>query len=223
MQFEEMKNQIVCGDCLEVMKDIPNKSIDLILSDYPFNCQDGKKDYESFIERTEKEFSRIAKDVCNLIVINSPAKIFTTSKFFQDWKLVNGIALVRKGTFGCPQHFRFQHNYALILNKGGIKNKWNGTQSHTDKEFMTDVVQYQNGYRGKGIGNWHPQALPMALVEKLIEYLSDENDIVLDPFMGSGTTAVACKKLNRNYIGIEFLDKYCEMANKRLFNLCDTL
>jgi DNA modification methylase len=215
LDVEKIKNTIICGDCLEIMKQMPDKCVDLILADYPFNCQDGRKNYEEFIYETAKEFLRISKDVSNLIIINSPAKIFTTSKFFHDWKLINEISLLRRGSLRPAYHFGFQHNSLLVLNRGGIKEKWNGTKKNHDKNFLTDVIQYQNGYRGKG-GVWHPQAIPLDFTKKFINILSNEKDLILDPFLGSGTTAVAAKQLKRNFIGIEISPDYCKIAEQRL-------
>lgn len=208
------------GDCVDVMlKAFDNECrFDLIVADYPFNCQDGRKkeDYEHFVSMTARCFDILAKPVCNLVVINSPAKIFTTSLYFQSWTLINEIALIRRGSLRPAYHFGFQHNTCLILNKGGIKNKWNGTKKNHDKTFDTDVIPYQNGYRGKGKNNWHPQALPLDLTRKLVSYLSDEGDNVLDVFGGSGTTGVVCKELKRKCTLIEFNDKYFEMIKNRI-------
>jgi len=211
--FETENGILYCGDCLEIMPKLPDKSIDLIVSDYPFNCQDGKN-YKEFVKETAELFNRKINDIGNLVIINNPANIFITTPFYQDWTLINGVALIRKSSIRPAYHFGFQHNYMLILNKGGIKNKWNGTKINHDKNFPTDVIYYQNGYRGKeGI---HPQAIPIDIAETLIKYLSDENDVVLDPFLGSGTTAVACERLNRRWIGIEISKEYCEIAKERL-------
>ena len=62
----------------------------------------------------------------------------------------------------------------------------------------------------------HPTQKPLKLIKKLIEISSKENDIVLDPFFGLGTTAVACKELGRRFIGIELESKYCKAAEERL-------
>lgn len=220
MKVEMLNDDITlyCGDCIEIMSGLPDNSFDMILSDYPFNCQDGRKDYEKFVQDTELLFSQKAKDVCNMVVINNPAKIFTTTPFFQNWTLVNGIALIRRGSLRPAWHWGYQHNYMLVLNKGGIKNKWNGTKVNHDKDFDTDVIQYQNGYRGNG-GDWHPQAIPLDLTKKLVGYLSDEYDSVLDPFMGSGTTGVACAQTGRKFIGIEIDESYFDMSCRRIQKL----
>ena len=67
-----------------------------------------------------------------------------------------------------------------------------------------------------GRGNIHPTQKPLKLFEFLVKASSNENDIVLDPFIGSGTTGVACKNLNRNFIGVELSEEYCQIAKKRL-------
>lgn len=210
--------KLILGDCIEEMKKIPDKSIDLIFADYPFNCQDGRKDYIDFINLTVNEVNRISKDISNLVVINTPHSIFKTSHFYHDWTLINGIALIRKGALRPAWHFGFQHNYCLILNKGNVKNKWNGTKINHDKTFPTDVIEYQNGYRGKGKDCFHPQAIPLDLTKKFVAYLSNKDDTILDTFLGSGTTGVACKELSRNFIGIEINEKYYRMAKNRIEN-----
>lgn len=138
------------GDCIEIMHHFPDNSFDMVMSDYPFNCQDGRSDYETFVKETEEIFFQKTKAISNLVVINNPAKIFTTTPFYQRWTLINGIALIRRGSLRPAWHWGFQHNYMLVLNKGGIKNKWNGCTKNHDKDFDTDVIHYQNGYRGKG-------------------------------------------------------------------------
>ena len=65
----------------------------------------------------------------------------------------------------------------------------------------------------------HPAPFPVELPRRLIEFYSYEGDVILDPFIGSGTTSLACKKLNRHFIGIEINQKYCDIANKRLRNV----
>lgn len=213
--MEEKNIKLILGDCIEEMRELEDKSFDMIIGDYPFNCQDGRENYENFVEETAMLFLQKAKDVCNLVVINNPAKIFTTTRFFQDWTLINGIALIRKGSLRPAWHWGYQHNYMLVLNRGGIKNKWNGTKINHDRDFDTDVIEYQNGYRGRG-NVWHPQAIPLDLTRKLVEYLSNAGDTVLDPFMGSGTTGVACAQTGRNFIGIEINKEYFRIAENRI-------
>lgn len=76
----------------------------------------------------------------------------------------------------------------------------------------------KTGYRGKGKA-WHPQAISVPFISKFIEIYTNKDDLVLDLFLGSGTTAVACKNLCRNFIGLELKPEYCLMAENRLKEL----
>lgn len=209
--------ELYAGDVIDAMEEMEDKCIDLMVADYPFNIQDGRDDYIKFLSDTVKQFSRIAKDVCNLVVIQNPSNIFKMGGMFDGWTLVNELALIRKGALRPAWHFGFQHNTALILNRGGIKNKWNGAKKNHDKTFLTDVIEYQNGYRGKGKNNFHPQAIGRDLSDMLVKVLSDEGDNVFDAFAGSGTVALSCVENERNYFGVEIEAKYIEMIEKRLW------
>jgi len=209
-------NEILQGDCLDLMGKLPSESIDFVFCDYPFNCQDGRKEYVPFVEATAREFKRLLKTNCVLLVVNNPANIVKTLHAFKEFHHRDTIILTRKGSIRPAYRFGFQHNQLLtFVNGEDIKYKWNGTKVNHDKTFLTDVIPYQNGYRGKG-KDWHPQAMPYELVARFVEIFSDENDVVLDPFMGSDTTALACVELGRRFIGMEYNQKYVDMANKRI-------
>jgi DNA modification methylase len=186
------------------------ESVDLIFADYPFNIQDGKKDYSAFVCNTAIEFHRILKDGGNLVIVNNPSNHFKTLQYFtQFFTMRNKMALLRKGAFYPAYHFGFAHNDAYFLVKGAnMKAKWNGNKKN-HQPFDKDFIEYQNGRRTKA--GWHPQAMPQALVNKWVEYLSDEGDIVYDPFTGSGTTWIACGT-KRKFIGSEFSEKYYQLA-----------
>ncbi len=99
------KNKIYHVDCLEGFKFIDDSSVDLIIADYPFNCQDGKKDYDLFIKQTATHFYRILKENCILIVINNPKNIFLYSHHFNKFKLRDNLALIRNSTIRPAWHF----------------------------------------------------------------------------------------------------------------------
>jgi len=212
--LKDFINTIVCGDCLEVMKALPDSSVDLIISDYPFKFK--------YFKETAEEYYRLLKPVGNLVVVNNPHNMFVLIPYFQKFYLRNSIALIRLRSFYYAWHYGFKHNYCLILSKiNNMKLKWNGTKTNHDHSFQTDVREYKNGYKlGK---HFHPEALPEDLVKEWIEHLSNSGDIVLDPFMGSETTAVVCKELGRNFIGIEKNFEYVEMAKKRLSAISESL
>jgi len=213
-------NKIYLMDCLEFLKQIKDDEVDLIIADYPFNCQDGRSNYKEFITETANEFFRILKLDKPLIIINNPPNIFRTVKCYEKFYYRNGIVLLRKGALRPTYHFGFQHNYCIVFlkaedGKADIKKVWNGTKVNHDATFLTDVIEYQNGYRGMG-EKWHPQAIPLDLTMKFIELFSNDGDLVLDCFMGSGTSAIASKKLNRNFIGCEINEEYFKMAQDRI-------
>ena len=201
-------------DALAGMALLEPESVDFIISDYPFNCQDGRTDYVDFVEQTAIEYERILRPGGNLLVINNPANIFKTTHCFQSFTFRNGLALIRRGCLRPAWMLGFQHNYALLLCKGSKKDKWNGATTNHDKTWWTDVRTYQNGYRGTR-GRWHPQALPLPLVNDVVELISNEGDTVLDPFMGAGTVALACLQLNRDYLGFEINRQYYLIAKTR--------
>jgi DNA modification methylase len=208
-------------DCIGFMITIKTSSVDLIVADYPFNTQDGRDNYLDFVKSTAIAFERIIKPGGNLLVVNNPHNIYKTANYYKEkgFELRNGVALIRKGSLRPAWHLGFQHNYALMLYStkanGTSKDKWNGATKNHDKSFPTDVVEYQNGYRAKGA--WHPQALPLDLVKQFVLLMSNEGDLVFDPFMGSGTTAIACMQTNRRWIGCEYNEKYYHQGTNRIY------
>lgn len=203
------------GDNIEVLKAIEDESVDFILADYPFNCQDGRKDYISYITEVVSEFWRVLKWNCVLVTINNPPNVWKTRHAYDMFTHRDSIALIRPGSLRPAWHFGFQHNYLMTFVKGeDVRYKWNGTKVNHDKSFPTDVIEYQNSYRGSY--GFHPQAIPFDLTKMLIELFTNEGDVVLDPFMGSGTTALVCEEMHRQWIGVEFDERYCEMSKRRI-------
>jgi DNA modification methylase len=199
------------------MSKFTDNSIDCVFADYPFNIQDGKDNYVSFIKETANAFHRILVSGGNLVIVNNPSNHFKTLHFFSELFLMrNKIALIRKGAFYPAWHFGFAHNDAYFLvkpSKEAMKSKWNGNKVNHQK-FDKDYLEYQNGNRTKN--GWHPQAMPMELVQKWIGYITNENDIVYDPFTGSGTTWIACHNLHRQFVGSEFSEKYYNLTLKNV-------
>jgi DNA modification methylase len=199
--------KLICGDCLEVMKKIPDKSIDLVLTDPPYNV---KKDFlnddlsvaefTDFIRRFTIESLRVSK----LLLF------FTGSKYLP---AVMG---------GVSQYIDLCYFYKPYANNKGIITDWN----HCDlviacgekpiKKPKNNFYQYLKFPTTDG--KPHPCPKPVEIMKKFIVDFSEEGDTILDPFLGSGTTAVACKELNRNCIGIEISKEYFENAQKRLAN-----
>lgn len=206
-------NKIICGDCLEVMKGMPDKCVDLIVTDPPYNA--GREyandnltniEQETFLSSWLSECKRITKD--NLVVIvgvkyHVPFTKWLIENMNYCWEFVwwksNGM-LNGKATFS-----KFEKVLWYATGEG--------TFYRTDI-VATDVwnipIEVQNNNFN------HPTPKNIRGMKRIIKLLSKENDIVFDPFSGSGTTAVAAKELNRKYIGIEIDPKYCKIAEERL-------
>ena len=108
------------------------------------------------------------------------------------------------------------HEYCLVFSKDSMKNPSGGESTIEKNEFMESTLSIWNinPEKAKKIG--HPAPFPIELPKKFINLYSFKNDLVLDPFIGSGTTAIASKLLHRNYVGYEINKDYIEIANKRL-------
>jgi site-specific DNA-methyltransferase (adenine-specific) len=209
-------NKIYNQDCLTGIKQIPDSSIDMVFCDYPFNIQDGRDDYVKFVDDLSKEIYRVLKPNCVFLIVNNPANIYKTRNCYDQFTHRDTVVLVKKGAIRPAKHFGFMHNVMMTFIKGtDTGHKWNGTRINHDKNFPTDVMEYQNGYIAKG-GYQHLQAMPLDLVQRMVEIYSNAGDTVLDPFMGAGTTAVACKRTGRNYVGFELKKKYYDLINDRL-------
>ena len=233
------------GDCLELMKDIPDKSIDMILCDLPYKETGNKWDKNIDLEKLFNEYRRIIKDD-GCIALNGTFKfgvqLYNVApdlyKYDWIWEKENGTNAPNVNY----QPFRV-HEFIFIFGKGRVTNgtripmKYNpqktegkpykqksGRMSENWKGGLNNVITdnrdglrhpktIQKFNRDKG---FHPTQKPVALLEYLIKTYTNENDIVLDNCMGSGSTGVACVNTNRNFIGIELDEKYFKIAKKRI-------
>jgi DNA modification methylase len=207
--IEKVKNEIVCGDCLEVMKKLPDKCVDLVLTDPPYNVgldySDGDKriDYKEWCEKWFRELQRISKFIIftpGMVNISMWVQI-EEPLWYGSWMKSNQCSPSRLGGFNAWEPLLF---YGNILKRIG-HDAWN------------IPIKQQSG-----VGN-HPCPKYLPFWKMIIEKSTNEDMIILDPFLGSGTTAVACKQLNRNFIGIEISRDYCDIAEKRLANIQQTL
>jgi len=208
---------IYCGDCLEVMKQIPDKSVDLVLTDPPYGI-----DYSRHI--SNGIHSKIANDTTLNWLDNTLNNTNTLLKdngslyMFCSWHNVE--------VFKIAINKFFEIRNMLIWNKQG-----NGMGDLTTTYgsiyeicfYANRSPQLLNGNRNCDMltfsrsGNeLHPTQKPIDLIKFLISKSSNETDLIMDCFLGSGTTAVACKQLNRRCIGIEISQKYCDIAVQRL-------
>jgi len=212
MTVKDKENQVICGDCLEVLKTLPNESVDCIITDPPYGTNTNQRD--TFMVG---EFSNIMPlvlpELFRVLKKDGAFYCFTSWSRMSDWliryqqyfKLQNIIVWDKKKHSGCYSSQSWQFTWEGIF--FGIKGK------RKIYKYMPDVIS--SNEKGKRIA----MQKPVDIIEKLIEASTKENDIILDPFIGSGSTLVACKKLNRKYIGIEINPDYVEITRQRINNL----
>ena len=205
---EEHLNQIVCGDCLELLKEIPTKSIDLVLTDPPYP-------YE-FIECWSK-LGIVSKSTlkeghyCFAYSGSTylPEVLSRVSEHLTYWWT---LILLHTGAHQAIHHRRVMAGYKPIL------MFTNGDKGIERDGYFKDTI-YGTG-RSKKLHKWGQAVAELA---GLIEHYTEEGDLILDPFCGSGTTCVAAKLLGRNYIGIDISPAYVKIAEARLRNTEENL
>ena len=236
MNKEEMLNKVICGDCLEVMKDIPDKSVDMILADLPYGTTACKWDTIIPFEPLWEQYKRIIKD--NGAIVLTASQPFTSAlitsnlkmfKYEWIWEKEQGVnfllskkvplkvhenILVFGGNIYFPQMEKGKPYLSGKGNSGDVtKNVIKIQTKNEGTRYPRSVIKIN---REVGL---HPTQKPVALFEYLIKTYTNEGDIVLDNVAGSGTTGVACKNTNRNYILIEKEPEYIDIINKRLNSL----
>lgn len=232
------------NDCLEILKTLPNKSIDLILTDLPYART--KNSWDIAIDKSFwLEYERILTDIGNVVLTSmqpyTSILILDCSQMCK--RLVFRYETIWEKSIGSGQlNINHQplrvHENILIFSKQ--RATYNPQKSIGSKYTITrNLKQYENrnyndqkthtsineGFRhpktilkfsNPRIKKGHPTQKPVALMEYLIKTYSNEEDVVLDNCMGSGTTGVACQNTNRNFIGIEKEKKYFNIAVERL-------
>ncbi len=233
------------GDCLEIMDKLiaEGLKVDAIICDLPYGTTACKWDSIIDLDLLWKQYKRIIKD--NGAIVLTASQPFTTKLISSNYKMFkyeiiwekskhSNFALVNR------QHLK-THENILIFSKGkytynkqmevrvnknrqkyainttnrksdGIYGEIKGQIKFNSQDLKSpQSIQYFVSERGL-----HPTQKPVALMEYLIKTYTNENDIVLDNCMGSGTTGVACKNTNRKFIGIEKDEKYFEIAKNRI-------
>lgn len=226
--LDEINNKQIMaqGDCLVVSKQIPDNSVDLILTDPPYNIA-RKSNFES-MGRSSIDFGEWDHDADILSWIDDASRALKptgTIIIFNDWhnlgdisKKLNECGLIEKDIFRwikanpMPRNRdrRYITDFEMAIVAVG-KKKWTFNRQddkYERPEFRCPIVA--------GKEKFHPTQKPVQLMEHLLKIHSNENDIVLDPFAGSGSTGVACANLNRRFLGIELDKKYFEIAKERI-------
>lgn len=211
---------LLFGDGFQLIKSLPDNSVDLIVTDPPYgiNLTKGYKSGSTelvqgddgftvmfFLDDIMREYKRVLKP-------NSALYIFTRFDVMPYWwiKLKN--------------YFDAKNQIVWFKGGGGMGDlKGNFSYNYESIMFATNGKHQIRGKRdgsvwqiGKCKQEYHETQKPVELIEKILLHSSDEGMTVLDPFMGSGTTGVACRNLNRNFIGIELNEDYFNTAKKRI-------
>ena len=236
--------KLMLGDCLERMKEIPDGSVDMILTDPPYGTTKCKWDSIIPLEPMWEQLKRVIKP--NGAIVMTASQPFTSvlvssnlKGYKHNWvweKSRSGSAITAKY---CPVKI---HEDVLVFSKGGKtvnyyplkeqgtpysrKSRYNNDNNHKfgigcNVETINKGTRHPKTIRFEK-QNWskqqqlHPTQKPVALMEYLIKTYTNEGETVLDFTMGSGTTGVACKNLNRDFIGIEMDEGYFEIAKDRI-------
>lgn len=240
---------LVLGDCLEVMKYIPSKSVQLILADLPYNVTGLKWDSIVPLNRLWEQYERIITD--NGAIVLTAMQPFTTELISSNRKLFKYTWVwnkVKPGNFLTAKLKPMQnHEDIVVFSKANTANcsknnmlyipqlekreKVRSYKKEADSDIYarknTTSIEYKTDFKyPKSIlevsnanqrNKLHPTQKPLELMKYLIKTYSNENDLVLDNTMGSGTTCLGAKELNRKFIGIEKEVKYYDLAVARVF------
>ena len=241
-----MKIDLRLGDCLEVMKTINDKSIDAIICDLPYGTTACKWDTIIPFEPLWEQYKRIIKDNGAIVLTASQpftsALVMSNVDWFR-YELIwekerpTNIMFMKKQIGKVHENilvfYKRQPTYNPLMTKRDnptIAVYGKDTKGGDSKTHKNQRLRYSEGYnrfvkyprsvikinRDTLKGSMHPTQKPVALIEYLIKTYTNEGDTVLDNTMGSGTTGVACKNTNRNFIGIEKDEAYFKIAEQRI-------
>lgn len=240
---KEQKNQVIHGDCLVEMQKIPDKSINMILCDLPYGTTTCKWDTIIPFEPLWEQYKRIIKD--NGAIVLTASQPFTSALVMSNVKMFRYSWVWRKDKSGNIAVLKYQpakvHEDVLVFsilshkyypqmetrpeaNKRNNKPRINKVGVQGNKPFYVehsrgaDDVKYPTSIKFFNVqrNGVHPTQKPVAFFEYLIKTYTNKGDTVLDNCAGSGTTGIACKNLDRNFILIEKEKEYIDIINKRL-------
>ena len=228
--------QLLNGDCLQLMKQIPNKSIDMILCDLPYGTTACKWDSVIPFEPLWEQYKRIIKDNGAIVLFGSQP--FTTElnhsnlKMFRyEWIWIKnnstGFQLANKRPLKKHEIISVFYRKQPTYNPQGLQvygkiNKRKSTGDNWSEMNNNEYIQRFTNYPtqilefGYDKEKLHPTQKPVALLEYLIRTYTNEDDIILDNCMGSGSTGVACVNTGREFIGIELDENYYNIAKNRI-------
>jgi DNA modification methylase len=225
-------DKIYQADCLEFMRGLPDKFIDLVIMDSPYNdltmfgsSKTGKgkhlgghgwfandqipeDEFNIFFLSVLQELQRILKPNKHIYIFCNHKVVDRFKPMFMRYFHYVNLLVWDKMVIGLGWCYRQQHELILLGS--------NGKHNKIKVQNKSNILRFKRHPNNRGK---HPTQKPENIISELISNSSQEGDLVFDPFMGSGTTAVAALKLNRNFLGCELEAKYIQMANYRLGQL----
>ena len=230
--------KLILGDCLELMKEIPDRSIDMVLADPPYGTTACKWDTVIDLAPMWEQLKRVIKP--NGAIVMTASQPFTSALVMSNPRMFKYCWVWNKKQGGNPlnakrQPLRVTEDIVVfnsggyipqmrtgrMRKKGGINKQPETTGavnldyvSYSDQYYPTNILDFPNCANKKYLV--HPTQKPVALMEYLIRTYTNEGESVLDFTMGSGTTGVAAKNLGRKFIGIELDQGYFDIAVKRI-------
>lgn len=251
---DEEPIKIIQGDCLEVMKNIEDESVDMILCDLPYGTSACSWDSVIDLKKLWEQYKRIIKPQGAIVLFSQQpfTSILILSnlemyKYNWVWEKENGTNFLNShyqplkvtedicvfGKLGCSwnkqgnmQYFpqfeqgkpytcisgKQKSDSAVVRGGAGGREEIDGHETISDgKRYPKNLIRFNRDKE-----KLHPTQKPLGLCEYLVKTYSSEGQIVLDNTCGSGTTALACKNLNRKCIGIELSEEYCKIAEARI-------
>lgn len=212
-------NKIYNEDCLEGMKRLDNGSVDLIVTDPPYGVgvtSNGKKGnftdmnlIKPFFTQLFSEYSRVLKEGGEFYICTDWRTYPLLYPLLQNYFEVKNLIVWDYEWIKAGSHYRFSHEFIIYGFKG--KNKRGFSASERDVWRIKPI-----NFTSKN--KLHQAQKPVELIKKMLTNSSEKGQVVMDTFLGSGTTAVACMDMDRKFVGFELDDKYFNVANERIKN-----
>jgi DNA modification methylase len=246
---EEFINQVICGDSAEILKKLPDNCVDLVFTSPPYNFgldYENHKDGTDWNEYFDKLFA-VFKECIRIVnfggrIIVNVQPLFSDyipihhiiSNFFMKNKMIwRGEILWEKNNYNCKYtawgswkspsnpYMKYTWEFLEIFCKGDLKHKGDSNKADiTGDEFKKWVYAKWSIAPERNMKEYdHPAMFPEKLVEQILKLFSFENDVILDPFNGVGTTTKVAKQFNRKFIGIDISEEYTKKAKDRLKNV----
>ena len=252
-QAHTYSDELIVGDCLEVMADIPDDTFDMAFADPPFNLgkryssyRDGRPsdEYLDWCRQWIHEMVRVTKPTGSILVHNIPkwltyySAILNEVAHFKHWISWDAMSTPLGKTllpahYGIlfytkqPKGFKFYevrapHKRCRVCKAYAKDYGGKSDQRHPFGALVSDVWTDIHRIRHNKRRDPHPCQLPIHLMERLILMTTDPGDVVLDPFLGTGTTAIAARALGRRYVGIDVDAEYIDIAQSKIDDTAET-